>query len=259
MRKKPNQPLKSLSRALNVLEIVTKENEPLGITEISKKANLHKSTVYRILDTLHYRGYISQKQENEKYTASLKLFELGSLVNNGLDLRSTARPYLEKIKNLTEETVHLGVMDEGEVVYIEKAESPQAITIRSMVGKRVYAHSTSLGKAILAFSSNDLVDSIIKSKGLPKKTSNTITNEKDFKMELKAIRKQGYAINDEENEEYIRCLAGPIFNHKGEISAAISISGPAIRITLDKVEEFSSLIKQYSKKISNSLGYNGEI
>ena len=259
MRKKPNQPVKSLDRALNILEIVASAEGPLGVTEISQKADLHKSTVYRILDTLHYRGYISQKQENEKYSTGLKLFELGSLAINELDLQSTAKPYLKELKNLTEEAVHLGVLDDGEIIYIEKVESPKTITMRSKVGKRVYAHSTSLGKAILAFSSNDLVDSIIESKGLPQKTSNTITNEKDFKMELKAIRKQGYAIDDEENEEYIRCLAGPIFNHKGEVSAAFSISGPAIRLTLDKVEEFSSLIKQYSKKISNSLGYNGEI
>ena len=259
MSKKPNQLVKSLDKALNILELVAKTNKPLGVTEISKEADINKSTVYRILATLEYRGYISQNSHNEKYTTGIKLFELGSQVIGDLDLRETVKPYLENLMDLTGETVHLGILDDGEVIYIEKVESPKTIRMYSKVGKRIYAHSTSLGKVLLAYSGEEKVDEIISEKGLPRQASNTITDPDNFKIHLRKVREQGYAVDDEENEEGIRCIAGPIFDHTGNITAAFSISGPALRITRAKIDEFSSMVKEYSGKMSRALGYNGSV
>ena len=258
MSKKPNQLVKSLDKALKILELVAKNNEPLGVTEISRETDLNKSTVYRILATLEYRGYISQNTHNEKYTTGIKLFEIGSQVIGDLDLREVVKPYLKELMGLTGETVHLGILDDGEVIYIEKVESPKTIRMYSKVGKRIYAHSTSLGKVLLAYSGEDKIDEIISRKGLPRQASNTITDPDNLKVHLEKVREQGYAVDDEENEEGIRCIAGPVFDHRGKIAAAFSISGPAIRITRAKVEEFSSLVKDYSIKMSKAMGYNNQ-
>lgn len=259
IKEKPEQLVKSVDRSLQILEIITKSGKPLGVTEISRKTGIHKSTVYRLLSTLGYRGYISQADQDDKYTVGLKLFEIGSIAINDLDLRQSVAPYLEKLMELTGETIHLGVLDNGEVVYIDKFESQKTIRMYSKIGKRVYAHSTSLGKVLLAFSPEEILERIIQNQGLPQKTKNTITDPDKLKNHLTRISQQGYAVDDEENEIGIRCIAGPVFDFQGKILAAFSISGPAIRITQEKIEEFKELVCSYSQKISGALGYNGEM
>ncbi|MGM0445943.1 MAG: IclR family transcriptional regulator [Bacillota bacterium] len=257
MKDKPNQLVKSVDRALNILEVVSHSKEALGVTELSNKMDLNKSTVYRMLNTLQYRGYIAQDNENDKYTTGLKLFELGSLAINDLDLRKTSVSYLEELMELTGETVHLGILDDGEVIYIEKVESSETIRMHSKIGKRVYAHNTSLGKILLAYSDDEVTENILNNKGLPKTTENTITKQKKFKEHLRQVKKQGYAVDNEESEEGINCIAGPIFDHKGEITAAFSISVPKIRLNNDITKKYGDLILKYSQKISEALGYNG--
>jgi len=254
---KPNQLVKSVDRALNILEVVSQSKEPLGVTELSNKMDLNKSTVYRMLNTLQYRGYIAQDNENDKYTTGLKLFELGSLVINELDLRKTSISYLEDLMKLTGETVHLGILDDGEVIYIEKVESSETIRMHSKIGKRVYAHNTSLGKILLAYSDEEVMENILNNKGLPKTTENTIIKQNKFKKHLQQVKEQGYAVDNEESEKGINCIAGPIFDHKGEITAAFSISVPKIRLNVDITKKYGDLILEYSKRISEALGYNG--
>ncbi len=257
MKGKPNQLVKSVDRALNILEVVSQSKEPLGVTELSNKMDLNKSTVYRMLNTLQYRGYIAQDNENDKYTTGLKLFELGSLVINELDLRKATISYLEDLMKLTGETVHLGILDDGEVIYIEKVESSETIRMHSKIGKRVYAHNTSLGKILLAYSDEEVMENILNNKGLPKTTENTIIKQKKFKKHLQQVKEQGYAVDNEESEKGINCIAGPIFDHKGEITAAFSISVPKIRLNVDITKKYGDLILEYSKRISEALGYNG--
>ncbi|MGM0420741.1 MAG: IclR family transcriptional regulator [Bacillota bacterium] len=256
MRDKPKQLVKSLDRALNILEVVSHSKEPLGVTELSNKTDLNKSTVYRMLNTLKYRGYIAQNNEKDKYTTGLKLFELGNLVIDDLDLRKTSVSYLKELMELTGETVHLGILDEGEVIYIEKVESSETIRMHSKIGKRVYAHNTSLGKILLAYSDKETIENILNEKGLPQTTENTITKKDKFKDHLRQVKKLGYAVDKEESEEGINCIAGAIFNHKGEITAAFSISVPKSRLNIDITEKYGDLILKYSRRISAALGYN---
>lgn len=254
--KKPNQLIKSLDRAIDILELVIEEESGLGVTEISRKLDIHKSTVYRLLDTLKYRGYLEKNKDNQKYRAGINLFELSSKVLNDIDSRMRVRPYLEEIMDKTKETIHLGILDSGEVIYLDKVESTATIRMYSHVGKRVPAHSTSLGKAILAHLPEKKVKSILKEKGMEAKTKNTITDLDEFLAHLEKVRKQGYSVDDEEQEEDIRCIAAPIFNHRGKIVAAFSISAPKSRMEQERMDRLSELVVEYSEKMSRSLGYS---
>lgn len=257
-KNKPDQLVKSLDRALNILEKLVDINEPLGITEISQYTGYHKSTVYRLIDTLCYRGYLTQDFETGKYKVGMKLFEIGSEVFNNLDLRSQVKPYLKEIEEKTAETVHLGVLDSTKMVYIDKVESRRTIRMSSKIGSRTYAHSTGLGKAILAYLAEDEVEQIIEEEGLPKFTENTITNKEELINELEEIRKKGFAIDEEENETGIICVAAPIFDYNDNIVAAISISGPANRMTNNKIIKIKDIAREYSKLISRALGQRNE-
>ncbi|TDO94345.1 IclR family transcriptional regulator [Halanaerobium saccharolyticum] len=254
--KKPNQLIKSLDRALDILELIVDRENGMGVTEISRELEIHKSTVYRLLDTLKFRGFLEKNEDNHKYIAGIKLFELSSKVLNEIDSRVRVRPYLEELMQKTEETIHLGILDAGEVIYLDKVESNATIRMYSQVGKRVPAHSTSLGKAIMAHLPEERVKEILKEKGMEKNTENTITEVDKFLDHLEKVRKQGYAVDDEEQEEDIRCIAGPIFNHQGKVVAAFSISAPMTRMTESRMNELAELVVEYSQKMSRSLGHS---
>jgi len=254
--KKPNQLIKSLDRALDILELIVDRENGMGVTEISRELEIHKSTVYRLLDTLKFRDFLEKNEDNHKYISGIKLFELSSKVLNDIDSRVRVRPYLEELMQKTKETIHLGILDSGEVIYLDKVESTATIRMYSQVGKRVPAHSTSLGKAIMAHLSEERVREILKEKGLEKNTNNTITELDKFLDHLEKVRKQGYAVDDEEQEEDIRCIAGPIFNHRGDVVAAFSISAPITRMNEARMKELAELVVEYSKKMSRSLGYS---
>ncbi|MFW5995965.1 MAG: IclR family transcriptional regulator [Halanaerobiaceae bacterium] len=253
---KPNQLIKSVDRALNIIERLVSSRSGMKITELSDSLGLHKSTVHRFLDTLSYRGYVEQDPETRTYKIGLKFFEIGSKVLNNLDLRKQVRPYLRDLRQETGETVHLGVLDRGMVVYIDKEESEETIRMYSRIGKRVFTHCTSLGKVLLAFSAPEIMERVVEKEGLPGLTKNTITDIEELRKHLQLVKTAGYAIDNEEHQEGIRCIGGPIFDYRGEAVAAFSVAGPTMRITEKRVEKLSSLIVSYSEKISASLGFN---
>lgn len=252
--KKPDQYVQSLARALDIIEKLVELEDGLGVTELSNSLGLHKSTVYRLLATLNYRGYV-KKDRNDKYKVGMKLLEIGSNVLENIDLRKEVKPYIRDIQRESGETVHLGILDDLEVIYIDKEETAATIRMHSRVGRRVPAHCTSLGKVLLAYSSPDILQRLLREEGLPEYTENTITDEKRFKKHLEDIKEKGYAGDNEEMEYGIRCIAGPIFDYQKEIVAAFSISGPATRITEERVSELAQLVKKYTGEISSSLGY----
>lgn len=248
------QIVQSVQRALLILETIVNSDGSLGITEISNMVNLHKSTVHRLVSTLEHNGYILQDSRDSKYKVGIKLFELGTLAANKLDVRREVRPLLEELMYITKETVHLGVIDKNEVVYIDKVQSNQTI-MYSKVGLRAPVHCTGLGKVLLAYSSNEALDNFLKNGPFKRYTEQTITDSKELGKHLKLIKKQGYAIDDIEHEENIRCIAAPIFDCKGQVIASFSVTGPTIRMTKEKVNSLIDLIKDYSKKMSKLMGY----
>lgn len=247
--------VQSVERALDLLEKLVEFTEPVSITELSKQLGLHKSTVHRLLSTLRQRGYVTQDVKTNNYQIGLKLFEIGSAVLNKMDLRAKVRPHLERLRQVTNETIHLGILDDYQVVYIDKVESSEVIRMYSRIGKRVPAYCTSLGKILLAYSAKELIANLLMEKPLLRRTEFTITDPELLTEHLAQVKKQGYSIDNQEQELDIRCIAGPIFNYDGQILAAFSISGPTTRMTEDRVAKLSQLILKCSKEISASFGY----
>jgi len=248
--------IQSIDRALQVIELFSLEKPEWGVTEISKNLNIYKSNVYNILTTLVERGFVIKDSKTDKYKLGIKFFELGSVVIKNMDLRKIAHPHIEKLSKEFNETVHLGVLDKGRVISIEREESGQSLSPRIFIGKRAPLHCTAVGKAIMAYLSEDKVSLIIKEKGLEKYTENTITDREKLEKEFLKIRKQGYAVDNMEHEEGVRCVAGPIRDYTGKVIASMSVSGPAFRINGNNIPNIAKKVKEYCDCISEEMGYN---
>ena len=247
--------IKSINRALQVLELFSLEKPEWGVTEISKALNIYKSNVHNILSTLAEKSFVGKDPKTDKYKLGIKFFELGSVVIKNMDLRRIAHPYIEKLSKEFNETVHLGVLDKGRVVSIEREESDKGLCSHIEIGKRTPLHCTAVGKAIMAYLSKDKVAAIVEGKGLKKYTENTITNKEELEKELLKIRKQGYSVDNMEHEEGVRCVAGPIRDYTGKVIASMSVSGPAFRINENNIPNIVKKDKGYCNCISEEMGY----
>ncbi|GAB4116521.1 MAG: IclR family transcriptional regulator [Candidatus Caldatribacteriota bacterium] len=245
----------SIDRTLQILQLFSLQKPEWGVSEISRALNLYKSYVHNILFTLLKRGFVTKNPANDKYRLSIKFFELGSIVLENIDLRKIAHPYMEQLSQEFNETVHLGILSEGEVVSIEQEKSNQTLQPQIYIGKRAPLHCTGVGKALLAFLPAEEIDRIIQEKGLKKYTDNTITNTLDLKKELEKIRQFGYALDNMEHEPGVRCIAAPIRDHRGNIVASMSLSGPAFRIGEDQITLIKERVIYYTRLISQAMGY----
>ncbi|MGB6607368.1 MAG: IclR family transcriptional regulator [Atribacterota bacterium] len=255
----PNYPIKVLDKTFSILEILLQHGSAINMTEISEKLGLYPSTTHRILDTLRHWGYVEQDPKSQKYRLGLKLLELGMAKLHQMDLAREATPYLKELVKQCNETVHLGVLEGGEVLYLAKEESSQTIRMISYVGKRAPLHCTSLGKVLLAYLSVEERKKILEEKVLSRLTENTITDKRELEKELDNVREQGFALDREENEKDVRCVAAPIKNYQGEVIAAVSISSPIFRIDKNKQNDLKKALIETSEKISTRLGYNGKL
>ncbi|MBP3040629.1 IclR family transcriptional regulator [Bacillaceae bacterium Marseille-Q3522] len=247
--------VKSVSRALDIIALVSLKNGGLGVTEISKQMDINKSSVYRILSTLVRYGYVEQDMETGRYKLGYTFLEISSKLLDSIDLRAEAKPFLKELEKETNEVIHLVVYDQGEVVYIEKLEGNEMLRMHSRVGKRAPMHCTSVGKAILAHLPEKAVSDILERKGFPVHTDKTITKKDVFLKELAKVRQRGYALDLEENEYGIICIAAPIFDHLGKVAAAVSISGPTIRMTQERLQKLKPRMMETGKQISARLGF----
>lgn len=228
--KKPNYPIKVLNKVFSVLEIMQKNNLPMSMTEISEELDFYPSTIHRILDTLKYGGYVEQDPLTQKYQLGLKLLELGMTKLNQIDLIQEAKPFLMNLAKKCDETVHLAILDDIHVLYLAKEESTQNIRMISYVGKRAPIYCTALGKVLLAFLSPEKRCHLLNKIELSRLTDNTITNKDELLKELDNIKELGFALDREENEKYVHCIAAPIKNYQKKVIAAVSISGPSYRM-----------------------------
>jgi len=256
---RPNYPIKVLDKSLSILETLLQHNPPMSMTEISEKLGLYPSTIHRILDTLKHWGYVEQVPNNQKYQLGLKVLELGMTKFHQMDLVRESTPYLKELVNQCNETVHLGILEEGEVLYLAKEESSQTIRMISYVGKRAPLHCTALGKVLLTYLSAEERKRILGEKVLPRLTEKTITDKEELEKELNKVKKQGFALDRGENEKDVRCIAAPIKNFQGKIVAAVSISGPAFRIDVNTRNNQKEALIEISKKISKRLGYDNRL
>jgi len=256
---KPNYPIKVLNKTFSILEVLLQQGSPMNMTEISKKLGLYPSTTHRILDTLKHWGYVEQEPDNQKYQLGLKVLELGMAKLQQIDLVREATPYLKELVNQCNETAHLGVLEEGDVLYLAKVESSQTIRMCSYVGKRAPLHCTALGKVLLAYLSTEERKKILGEKVLPRLTENTITDKRELEKELDKVKEQGFALDREENEKDVRCVAAPIRNYQGKVIAALSISSPAFRIDEKVQNNLKEALIETSTKISKRLGYDDKL
>ena len=258
MRDKPKYYLKTLGDAFRILEIIGNSREPRGIAELSDETGIGRSKTHRLLDNLRYWGVVEQVPENRKYMLGNRLIALAMSKLKTVDIIKLASPVLADLVEKCGETVHLAVLDEGQVLYLDKREGPQAVGIISKVGQRLPAHCTGLGKVLLAFSEGDLVNRIVGHIGLRKFTENTITDKNLLTEELADVRMRGYALDREEIEEGLCCIAAPVRDHTGEVVAAISVSLPAFRFTDEKQASLTEQITSSAFKISKKFGSGHE-
>lgn len=245
--------INSVVRTLNFLEYLGEKGE-VSVSECSSHFNINKSTAHRFLASMKYVGFVDQNPENQKYKLSLKVFEIGNKVIENLNFREVAKPIMHELGDKTGETINLGIIDNYDVVYIEKVLSKNALRLDSPIGGRDPVHSTALGKAIIAFKSLEYIEEYIKIKGLTEFTKNTITNVEKFYTELKSIREKGYAIDAEETMIGLQCVSAPIFNIENKVVASISISSPKQRLDKDILTSYIELVKEAARRISKQLG-----
>ncbi|MEI3605191.1 IclR family transcriptional regulator [Pseudogracilibacillus sp. SE30717A] len=247
--------IQSVERALKILEILAEYPDGVGVTEFSLKLNVAKSTAHRLLNTLLSQHYVAKDERTDNYILGTQILFIANQALENMSIVEIAKAEINKLSDLTNETVHLCLFDKDEVVYIDKVESNQTIRMYSRVGKRSLMHCTGVGKAILAFLKKEEVKEILSRKGMPEFTKKTITTLDEMWQELEKISKDGFALDDIEHEEGIRCVAAPIFDHNKKPIAAISISAPSTRVSFEKAtNELSKLVKQSAAAISYDLG-----
>ncbi len=257
------EPAKAVVKTMNILECLSKESS-LGVTELARRvtgfsgtSRLHKSTVYRFLSSLKELGYVRQDPETERYSLTPKLFEIGTAVLDRLELWQEAQPVVKRLAQLTGETVHLATLDNRRLVYLTKLESTRTLRVSMMsrVGQSAPTHCTGLGKALLAYAPGDQVNAMLAEEKLVRFTERTITNRSRLCRELENIRSQGFAVDNEEHEVGVKCVAAPVRDNTGRVIAAVSISVPAVRLKDKDIPRLSRIVVKGAQEISSRLGH----
>ena len=248
-----------IDRAAQILDCFGFDHQELSVSEIGAKTNLHRSTAHRILMALEYNDLIQQNPENGKYRLGIKLFRLGHQAVSHLNLREICRPFLTRIMNETKETVHLAVLDEDQVLYLDKVEGPHALRMPSRVGRRIPTYCTSLGKAMLSFLDDQEVKNIFRNQVLRPYTANTVKTLSQLLTDLRMIRKRGYSVDNEEIEIGLRCVGAPIKDYTGAMVGAISVAAPSARLSSQKIHSVGKLVVTTAEEISEKLGYEKSI
>jgi DNA-binding IclR family transcriptional regulator len=244
-----------IHRALDILEQLSQSSKPIGPTEISKSTGISKSTVCRLLSTLQARSYVEKRSPDGKYSIGPKLIALVSRHIGSLELQTEARPYLSLLASDLNLTTHLGILDGNEVIYVEKLDHIPTKQLYSQIGYRVPAYCSSLGKCLLSRYSGEDLKNIMGCSSFRIYTRNTIPNIEALKEQLRRIRDEGWAMDNEEYEVGHMCVGAPVYDYRGEIIAAVSASGTSTVITPDYLPVIVDEVKQTSKQISKCMGY----
>jgi len=249
--------VQSVDRTLDVLESLASRRGATGISELSGLVGLHVSTVHRLLATLVDRGYVRQDPESSRYHLGSRIFTLASAADVHLDLRLVARPYLERLMRGSGETANLVTESDNEVVYLDQVASMHLVKMFTSPGMRAPLYCTGTGKAMLAFKPEAEAKPILAGP-FERRTANTLVTTDALENEMARIRKRGVAIDDEEMEEGVRCIAVPIFDRRGDVAGAISVSGPTTRMTHERVERLAPVVKTLADELARQLGYEGQ-
>lgn len=241
-----------VERVLDVLEAFSPSKPEYGLTELAQHLRIPKSTTHRLLMTLERRRYIAVA--DGRYRLGTRVLDVAHAVVASLDTRRLAHDHLVALRDETGETAHLAVRDETEVVYLDKIDSTHSVRPHTWVGYRAQLHSTSLGKALLAFEDEGVVRRLFLGRQLPRRTARTLVELEQVLNELRRTQDRGYALDDEEDTQGMRCVAAPIRDHLGSVCAAVGIAGPTDRLRDDRIEDIVSAVVSTARVISTQLG-----
>ena len=248
------QRLSSVATAVRLLKTFSEGEAEIGVTTLSKRLGVAKSTVYRLASTLVAEGMLEQNRENDKYRLGLALFGLGALVRQRMNVSTEARPHIFALREATNETVHLAVPEGAQIIYVYDLESTQAIRQRANLGERKPAFCSAEGRAMLAFADSQTLEAVIAA-GLVARTPRTDVNPRNLARALEQVRAQGYAMEDEQSEMGMRSLAAPIRDSEGRVVAAVGIAGPMQRLSDEAIARFAPLVVNTANVISARLGF----
>ena len=251
MASKKNYYIKSIIKSLNILNLFSESRQELSISEISKALDLGLSTTYRLLSTLKYKNYIEQNPHNLKYKLGYAFLNKAFLVShNEADIIKKSVSYLENLRDFTKESVSLAVLDGVNIVYIAKADSYELLRTNIEIGKKMPAYNTALGRVLLAYLSPEQFNRLFSKDNLLISAPCSNLNISEFKQYLEKVKGEGIALDNEECIPGIRCIAAPIVDVNGEISTAISISGPKTRFSIKKINLWKKELIRTAKEIS---------
>ena len=246
--------LSSVATAIRLLKAFSEDEVDIGISDLARRLGIAKSTAHRLAVTLVSEGLLEQDRDSGKYRLGVALFRLGALVRRRMEVSNEARPFLYELREKINESVHLAILDGSEIMYVYNLESTHAIRMRSDLGVRKPAYCTAEGQAILAFAAPEVVDQVLAA-GLARRTPKTITAPDRIQKALAAVRQRGCAIEDEESELGMVCVAAPIRDDAGEVVAAVGIAGPATRLSKRSVATIIPHVIATADQVSSRLGY----
>jgi IclR family acetate operon transcriptional repressor len=238
----PHNGLKTVEKSLRILELLLREKEGMSIAQLAQRTGLHRASVHRLLTSLHALGWIERPAARPHFRISLRLYALARVFVQGYNVVERLDPLLVELCQRSRETVHLGILDNWDVVHISRQESPERVGVSSRIGGRGWAHTSSMGKALLAEQSNAYLQAYIEQTGLPRLTEHTITTPEAFWAEIQMTRQRRYAIDDEEDSIGVRCLGTAIPSTHGPAVLGVSITGPSPRFTLETAHQFAPIL-----------------
>ncbi len=246
-------PIQVADRLFLALETLASEG-PMGLQDISTSLGLNKSTTHRVLNSLIYMGYVKQDAATSKYRLSFKIWEIANQLLSKIDVVEIARPFIKELVSTIEETVHLVQLDGINCIYIDKAESyTNTIRMASNVGKSIPLYCSGVGKALLANMPDEKIQAIWEQSDITRHTEHTITDFSSFMEEIQLIRTQGYALDNEENEKGVRCMAVALTNHRGTPLYAFSISAPLNRMSDQRILDLAPHVLETKKQLQEYL------
>lgn len=244
----------ALQRGLRLLQLFSESPHGLTAKQVAGRSRLPVSTVHRFLANLEGSAFLNCSGDGV-YQLGIACFAIGQAALGQLDIRRVSLPYLEELNRQTRETIHLTLRHGLAAVYVEKLDSPEHLRIHSRIGAAVPLYCTAVGKVMLAYMPDEEREKFLPQLGLKRLTPNTVGNLQELAAELYRVRKNGYACDLEEHELHIRCIAAPIWDHQGGVSASLSITAPMVRMPVTRLRQLAPLIQKAGLQISRELGY----
>jgi IclR family transcriptional regulator, KDG regulon repressor len=247
----------TVHKAFEILFLLTR-HESLRVSELAAHLGIPKSSAHNIVMTMIDDGILERNPDTHRVFLGTRLIEVGYIAQTNLDVVRLATPIIRHLNETTDETVHLTILDNDEVLYVDCVESKKRLRTYSVIGVRAPLYCTSVGKAIMAYLPSGEIDRIIEDYGLPRITEHTITDKEALLSDLNLVRERGFAIDNMEHENHLRCIGAPVRNARGEVFASISISGPIERMPTEQVDDLGTLVVESAAALSERMGFSAK-